>query len=339
MSENIDILVDQLSAALDDLATNRDDYAQLDKESLDRKLDPILDLIDKLASGHNIDTSNLKGEILRVKAELEDERSNLELKQELAAEQEKESGGTRVPGIKKKPEQKQNNISQTLKMNLRDLSNDVIKCISDQIQRAKQEIKSFTFYNMKSEDKGVILKGSKKRVIPQEIIPSITVFFDRSMSWSKFEQQAVSDFMKFLEKKKEVGEIILNKFYFSSIVTDDPNDSRLGHNTGAWEEIIKKIKETGTKNVFLMTDNDMVNQGASNPGASRVIVDGFVWILWKIDDLNWAGSEEARETTIRGFVNGCKAISEKIVGKANHGLNKQYVFCSNDIKDILNDKD
>lgn len=72
------------------------------------------------------------------------------------------------------------------------------------------------------------------------------------------------------------GELNLDVYYFSDIITNDPTDSRLGKGTHAWQEILSTIKNNDIKNVVIMTDCDMEKDATAGPTCT---VEGTVWYI------------------------------------------------------------
>lgn len=121
-----------------------------------------------------------------------------------------------------------------------------------------QEYQSYDEINPEYEDENIIMKADVQRMIPDEVIPSVAVFFDQSSSWSdsdiKKGEQAIATVK---QKYVDTGLCKLDLFYFSDIVVTNRNSSALRNGTTAWPDIIRTIASNDPKNVIIMTDSDM----------------------------------------------------------------------------------
>ena len=158
---------------------------------------------------------------------------------------------------------------------------DFYDTIKDQVAEVLQTFLTYDEIDPFDDDEGIIAKAEVSKIIPEEAIPSIDVYFDRSGSWNSSHtavgKRAIATVkQKFVDK----GLCTMNIFYFDDIVTTDEHDWRLGRgSTDAWPLILQNIVDTGARNVLIMTDHDM-DVDAVNLGKT-VYIEGTVWWLWK----------------------------------------------------------
>lgn len=233
----------------------------------------VLDLIDKVKKPDYVDPNEKKERIAKIQKLATDPYANAELKKEDDVEIQKD--------YQKKKARDQELQRYGKYRSIADFKINFYRAIRDQVEAVEDEEDTYMRINAPAEDTGIIRPGSRFDDLPGDV-PNVDMYFDMSSSWTdnakaiQIGKEAVATIKQFADR----GEIKLNVYYFSDIITTDINDPRLGRSTDAWPHIIQQIKADGAKNVVLMTDRDMESDAAKGP---TCVVDGEVWFIWFLD--------------------------------------------------------
>lgn len=150
--------------------------------------------------------------------------------------------------------------------------------IQTEVQQVLQNYQSYDEINPEYESEDIIVKADLQRLIPEEVLPVIDVYFDCSGSWGNSDIAIGKRAVATVKEFEDAGQIKLNIFYFADHVHTDMSAARHESSTGAWLEILQNIKATKATNVVVMTDHDMERDAARGPVCK---VEGCVWWLWK----------------------------------------------------------
>jgi hypothetical protein len=229
-------------------------------------INAVLDLIDQIQAPDYIDQEDKDTRKVKIQKLADDPLANRELEIEDNIELQKDFQKTKA---RQKEIDKYSNYKTIDQFKI-----NFYRSIKDQVDRVEDDEETYARINAPMDDAGVIRPGERLNDLPGDI-PSVDLYFDRSGSWTSDEQaikigkEAVATIKQFADR----GEIKLNVYYFSSILTTNENDPALGRGTHAWELIIQNIKQNKTKNVVLMTDDDMEMQARDS---SVCVVPGEV---------------------------------------------------------------
>ena len=167
---------------------------------------------------------------------------------------------------------KYNNLS-----GIKDFELDFEGCIRDQVEMVMQDYLTYDEINPEYELEDVIMKTEVQRMIPDEAIPTIAVFFDKSGS-CKYAIPTLNNAIATVKKKYvDTGMCKLDLYYFGDRVAYNDANAYVGGSTEAWPHIIETIKQGDYNNVIVMSDDDIENQ--NNHGESYTVT-GCVWWLW-----------------------------------------------------------
>ena len=123
----------------------------------------------------------------------------------------------------------------------------------------------------------VIMKAEAQRMMPDEAIPTIAVFFDKSGS-CEYAIPTLNNAIATVKKKYvDTGMCKLDLYYFGDRVAYNDANAYVGGSTEAWPHIIETIKQGDYNNVIVMSDEDIGDQ--NNHGESYTVT-GCVWWLW-----------------------------------------------------------
>lgn len=178
--------------------------------------------------------------------------------------------------------------------------------IRTQVDFTLQDYQTYNEINPEYEGEDIILKADVQKLLPEEAIPIVDVYFDCSGSWSDYDIALGKRAIASIKEFEDAGEIKLNIFYFSNHVYSTPGPARDEGGTTAWRDILNNISKTNATNVVIMTDSDMNGQAKY---AGTVKVDGCVWWLWKNGD-------------------DAPACTTKLIGKQSGPTGSQYMFKS-----------
>lgn len=166
---------------------------------------------------------------------------------------------------------KYNNLS-----GIKDFELDFEGCIRDQVETVMQDYLTYDEINPEYELEDVIMKTEVQRMIPDESIPTIAVFFDKSGS-CKYAIPTLNNAIATVKKKYvDTGMCKLDLYYFGDRVAYNDANAYVGGSTEAWPHIIETIKQGDYNNVIVMSDDDIENQ--NNHGESYTVT-GCVWWL------------------------------------------------------------
>lgn len=178
--------------------------------------------------------------------------------------------------------------------------------IRTQVEFTLQDYQTYNEINPEYEGEDIILKADVQKLLPEEAIPVVDVYFDCSGSWSDHDIALGKRAIASIKEFEDAGEIKLNIFYFANRVYSTPGPARDEGGTAAWNDILNNISKTNATNVVIMTDSDMNGQAKRS---GTVKVDGCVWWLWKDGD-------------------DAPACTTKLIGKQSGPTGSQYMFRS-----------
>lgn len=176
--------------------------------------------------------------------------------------------------------------------------------IQTEVQQVLQDYQSYDEINPEYESEDIIVKADLQRLIPEEVLPVIDVYFDCSGSWDDSDIAIGKRAIATVKEFEDMGQIKLNIFYFANNVHTTLGPARNEGGTRAWNDILQNIKATNATNVVVMTDHDMNWDAEDGPVCK---VEGCVWWLWK-------NGESAPECTTH------------LVGKQSGPTGLQYMF-------------
>lgn len=176
--------------------------------------------------------------------------------------------------------------------------------IQTEVQQVLQDYQSYDEINPEYESEDIIVKADLQRLIPEEVLPVIDVYFDCSGSWDDSDIAIGKRAIATVKEFEDMGQIKLNIFYFANNVYTTLGPARNEGGTRAWNDILQNIKATNATNVVVMTDHDMNWDAEDGPVCK---VEGCVWWLWK-------NGESAPECTTH------------LVGKQSGPTGLQYMF-------------
>lgn len=176
--------------------------------------------------------------------------------------------------------------------------------IQTEVQQVLQDYQSYDEINPEYESEDIIVKANLQRLIPEEVLPVIDVYFDCSGSWDDSDIAIGKRAIATVKEFEDMGQIKLNIFYFANNVHTTLGPARNEGGTRAWNDILQNIKATNATNVVVMTDHDMNWDAEDGPVCK---VEGCVWWLWK-------NGESAPE------------CATHLVGKQSGPTGLQYMF-------------
>ena len=152
------------------------------------------------------------------------------------------------------------------------------KAIEDQVKEVEADEETYSALDRRHEDDPLLVKKGIRLDSKKGDIPTVDVYLDCSGSWADYHLARAIAAVAGIKEFVDAGKLYLNIYYFSNHVHSDLASARAEGGTTAWMEILENIKSHKTKNVVLVTDNDMSYQALNGP---NLIVDGCVWFLWK----------------------------------------------------------
>lgn len=229
--------------------------------------DETIDKINKIKQITTID--DVEGRKTKVKSWADNQVSRQELSDEESQNAQHDVLQRRA---KEQELDKYNNLSGT-----KDFELDFEGCIRDQVEMVMQDYLTYDEINPEYELEDVIMKTEVQRMIPDEAIPTIAVFFDKSGS-CKYAIPTLNNAIATVKKKYvDTGMCKLDLYYFGDRVAYNDANAYVGGSTEAWPHIIETIKQGDYNNVIVMSDDDIENQ--NNNGESYTVT-GCVWWLW-----------------------------------------------------------
>lgn len=229
--------------------------------------DETIDKINKIKQITTID--DVEGRKAKVKSWADNQVSRQELSDEESQNAQHDVLQRRA---KEQELDKYNNLS-----GIKDFELDFEGCIRDQVELVMQDYLTYDEINPEYELEDVIMKTEVQRMIPDESIPTIAVFFDKSGS-CKYAIPTLNNAIATVKKKYvDTGMCKLDLYYFGDRVAYNDANAYVGGSTMAWPHIIETIKQGDYNNVIVMSDDDIGNQ--NNNGESYTVT-GCVWWLW-----------------------------------------------------------
>lgn len=236
-------------------------------EEWDDLNDETIDKINKIKQITTID--DVEGRKAKVKSWADNQVSRQELSDEESQNAQHDILQRRA---KEQELDKYNNLS-----GIKDFELDFEGCIRDQVEMVMQDYLTYDEINPEYELEDVIMKTEVQRMIPDEAIPTIAVFFDKSGS-CKYAIPTLNNAIATVKKKYvDTGMCKLDLYYFGDRVAYNDANAYVGGSTEAWPHIIETIKQGDYNNVIVMSDDDIENQ--NNHGESYTVT-GCVWWLW-----------------------------------------------------------
>ena len=236
-------------------------------EEWDDLNDETIDKINKIKQITTID--DVEGRKAKVKSWADNQVSRQELSDEESQNAQHDVLQRRA---KEQELDKYNNLS-----GIKDFELDFEGCIRDQVELVMQDYLTYDEINPEYELEDVIMKTEVQRMIPDEAIPTIAVFFDKSGS-CKYAIPTLNNAIATVKKKYvDTGMCKLDLYYFGDRVAYNDANAYVGGSTEAWPHIIETIKQGDYNNVIVMSDDDIENQ--NNHGESYTVT-GCVWWLW-----------------------------------------------------------
>ena len=260
--------INKIKEAIEDLETNIEAYAELETNKLAKKINTVLDLIDKIQPVQYTDADIET----RIK-EIEQDFTNVEKVKELTID---DNINRQKDFVAKKAKETETRRYSHLRP-ISDFKINFYRAIKDQVEKAEDEEDTFAEINRRMEGEDIIKPGVRMDDILEDK-PSVSIYFDQSGSWSEKDinvgKRAIASILDFANK----GELILKIYYFANHIFTSPEPARKEGGTSAWYDILAQIKADKAKNVVLMTDTDMSWQAAQS---SSCVVPGYVWFLWR----------------------------------------------------------
>ena len=236
-------------------------------EEWDDLHDQTIDRINKIKQITTID--DVEGRKAKVKSWADNQVSRQELSDEESQNAQHDVLQRRA---KEQELDKYNNLS-----GIKDFELDFEGCIRDQVEMVMQDYLTYDEINPEYELEDVIMKAEVQRMIPDEAIPTIAVFFDKSGSCEDAIQTLNNAIDTVKKKYVDTGMCKLDLYYFGDRVAYNDANAYVGGSTMAWPHIIETIKKGDYNNVIVMSDADIERQ--NNHGESYTVT-GCVWWLW-----------------------------------------------------------
>lgn len=229
--------------------------------------DETVDRINKVKKISTID--NIEGRKAKVKSWADNQAARQELEDEESQNVQHDILQQRA---KEQELDKYNNLS-----GIDDFEIDFENCIRDQVEMVMQDYLTYDEINPEYELEDVIMKAEVQRMIPDEAVPTIAVFFDKSGSCSSAIPTLNNAIATVKKKYVDTGMCKLDLYYFGDRVAYNDANAYVGGSTAAWPYIIDYIKRGDYHNVIVMSDDDI---GRQNNNGESYTVTGCVWWLW-----------------------------------------------------------
>ena len=192
--------------------------------------------------------------------------------------QDEEEDNARRDEIRKRQREYQQNLDAYGDLHtIEEFELDFERCIDDQVDLVTQEYKTYDEINPEYEDEGIIMKADVFKRVPDDVIPTIGLFYDKSGSCASYIPRCDQAIATVKEKYVDTGMCVLEAWEFGDYVRP-LGHGNVGGSTEAWPEIIEKIKERDYKNVIIMSDSDIGSQNNHGEGDT---VEGCVWWIWR----------------------------------------------------------
>ena len=229
--------------------------------------DETIDKINKIKQITTID--DVEGRKAKVKSWADNQVSRQELSDEESQNAQHDVLQRRA---KEQELDKYNNLA-----GIKDFEIDFEGCIRDQVEMVMQDYLTYDEINPEYELEDVIMKAEVQRMMPDEAIPTIAVFFDKSGSCSSAIPTLNNAIATVKKKYVDTGMCKLDLYYFGDRVAYNDANAYVGGSTRAWPHIIDTIKQGDYNNVIVMSDRDI---GDQNNNGESYTVTGCVWWLW-----------------------------------------------------------
>ena len=229
--------------------------------------DETIDKINKIKQITTID--DVEGRKAKVKSWADNQVSRQELSDE-------ESQNAQHDVLQRRAKEQELNKYNNL-AGIKDFEIDFEGCIRDQVEMVMQDYLTYDEINPEYELEDVIMKAEVQRMMPDEAIPTIAVFFDKSGSCSSAIPTLNNAIATVKKKYVDTGMCKLDLYYFGDRVAYNDANAYVGGSTMAWPHIIDTIRQGDYNNVIVMSDRDIGNQ--NNNGESYTVT-GCVWWLW-----------------------------------------------------------
>ena len=236
-------------------------------EEWDDLNDETIDKINKIKQITTID--DVEGRKAKVKSWADNQVSRQELSDEESQNAQHDVLQRRA---KEQELDKYNNLA-----GIKDFEIDFEGCIRDQVEMVMQDYLTYDEINPEYELEDVIMKAEVQRMMPDEAIPTIAVFFDKSGSCFRAIPTLNNAIATVKKKYVDTGMCKLDLYYFGDRVAYNDANAYVGGTTRAWPHIIDTIKKGDYNNVIVMSDSDIEDQ--NNNGESYTVT-GCVWWLW-----------------------------------------------------------
>lgn len=229
--------------------------------------DETIDKINKIKQITTID--DVEGRKAKVKSWADNQVSRQELSDE-------ESQNAQHDVLQRRAKEQELNKYNNL-AGIKDFELDFEGCIRDQVELVMQDYLTYDEINPEYELEDVIMKAEVQRMMPDEAIPTIAVFFDKSGSCYRAIPTLNNAIATVKKKYVDTGMCKLDLYYFGDRVAYDDAYAYVGGSTRAWPHIIDTIKKGDYNNVIVMSDDDI---GEQNNNGESYTVTGCVWWLW-----------------------------------------------------------
>lgn len=263
--------------------------SQMSDDEFNDEISTTMDLVDKVLK---IDYSDdLDDRVAAIKRDASSSVSRMELEREDAEHVKDERAAL-------KAREKENEKYRKIKglRGLESFKDNLFRAVQDQVDQMEDDVETWSALDRRHEDDPTIVKKGHILDDCDADIPSINVYFDQSGSWSNSDIETGKRAISVINEFHENGEIKLNIFYMSAggIFTD----ARLARADGraeGWHAALQHIKDSGVKNVVVLSDSDLDSYEWNNRPTGdngRTIVDGCVWWLWKDADTSVKAPKE-----------------------------------------------
>ena len=155
-----------------------------------------------------------------------------------------------------------------------DFKDDLYNAINDQIRFKKIKFDTWSALNRRHQHDSIMKKGSMSKTIMDADAPIIDVYIDRSGSWYDSDVQKGLEALAMLNEFEEAGQVVINKWYFSAILTQDAAEARDYSAGTRFDLCLDHLRKSGANNVVVITDSDS-NSYIGNE--STIDISGHVW--------------------------------------------------------------
>lgn len=242
--------IDNLQQKIDEASKlTKNDIDKMSQDEVDKITDDLLNLSAKAAKA-----TISKNTATRVK-EIEKEFNDPKATRQLAHDEIKAKNivKARNDAIKRYGG-KYNASAEALKQNL-------YLTIKDQIQLVMQSLPSWAVPNRKAMmGIPILAPGVLQRLEKSQVLPSLDVYIDQSDSWTSSDIAKVKEFLSSLEDFEKKKLVKINLYYFANTVKTSPELARAEKGTAAWPFIVENIVGNKSKNVLIVSDEDLYDR-------------------------------------------------------------------------------